>query len=120
MVAPKEEIDGILPAATLIQNLRTSPHLKDGAKGDITRDWGHLNYGLGRYAMSLLWFCYLTGKKPSDVSFIPTLEDTTEGEIKDIQKGHACFTEITKRNLRTVRRAVEKAIKKPFKVSKVI
>lgn len=105
-------IDGVLPAATVIQNLRTS-YLVDGKAGDITRDWGHLNYGVGRYAMALSWYVYLTGGSVEDITFMPTFED----EMKDSPDNKPLFTDVDENNLKVIREAVENAMKTPYSVT---
>ena len=105
-------VDGVIPAATVIQNLRTS-YLKDGSAGDITRDWGHLNYGVGRYAMALLWYVYLTGGSAEDITFMPTFNE----EMKDHPENEAVFTDVTEDNLKIIREAVNNAMKTPYSVT---
>ena len=109
IIAEDENIDGVLPAATLIENLRVSG-FKGGAGGDITRDWGHLNYGLGRYAMALLWYCYLTGGEVTDITFMPTLADATDAERNAVSEGTASFTDVTEENIERIRAAVRAAL----------
>jgi hypothetical protein len=110
IIANDKNIDGIIPAATLIENLRVLG-FKGGAGGDITRDWGHLNYGLGRYAMGLLWYSALTGRDNEDITFMPTLEDATESEKKAVSEGNASFTDVTEENIQKIRDAVKASIK---------
>jgi hypothetical protein len=105
-------IDGVLPAATLIQNLRTS-YLKDGKAGDITRDWGHLNYGVGRYAMAMLWYVYLTGGSVDDIDFIPTLESEYGGDPEKTE----IFTDVNENNLKVIKEAVKNALSAPYSVT---
>ena len=62
-----EEIEGIIPSGTAIQNLRTS-YIGD----KLTRDGYHLNYSIGRYTAALTWFRTLTGTSPDNVSWYPT------------------------------------------------
>lgn len=112
ILMPHPLIDGIIPAATVIQNLRTS-YLKDGKAGDITRDWGHLNYGVGRFAMALAWYVYLTGGSVCDVNFMPTFES----EMKDFPDRAAVFTDVDENNLKVIREAVENALKNPYSVT---
>ena len=117
LIVPNPDIAGILPAATLIENLRTS-YLKSGAGGDITRDWGHLNYGVGRYAMALLWYVYLTGGEVTDIDFMPTKEaDATAGELEAVEQGKASFTDVDENNLKVIRECVINAMKDRFTVT---
>ena len=112
VITDHPEIDGVLPAATLIQNLRTS-YLIDGKAGDITRDWGHLNYGVGRYAMAMLWYVYLTGGSADDIDFMPTLESEYKGnpEYADI------FTDVDENNLKIIKEAIANAMAAPYSVT---
>ena len=62
----KEDIEGVLPAGTAIQNLRTSYF------GDtLTRDGYHLSLDVGRYTAGLTWACAITGASPYDVKRLP-------------------------------------------------
>ena len=111
LILTNENIDGIIPAATLIQNLRTS-YLKDGAAGDITRDWGHLNYGVGRYALGLLFYSYLTGGNIDGITYIPTADDVSVGE-------RPLFTDPGE-NIEVIREAVKNALATPFEVTESV
>ena len=99
-------IDGIIPAGTVIQNLRTSylSSSTDGT-GDINRDWGHLNYGVGRYAVALTFYAYLTGGDINDISYIPTREEITTLPFTDPAK-----------HLDVIREAVSNALDDPFEI----
>ena len=55
LVLREPEFVGVIPSATMRQNLMSS-YLTDK---DISRDYGHMSLGLGRYALGLLWYCYL-------------------------------------------------------------
>ena len=112
VISDQPEIDGVLPAATLIQNLRTS-YLKDGKAGDITRDWGHLNYGVGRFAMAMLWYVYLTGGSPDDIDFLPTLDSEFGGDKERAE----FFTDVDERNLLLIKEAVIAAMNDPYKIT---
>jgi len=115
-VAQTDGIDGVIPAATLIQNLRTS-YLKDGSGGDITRDWGHLNYGVGRYAMALLFYCYLGGGEVTDISIMPRLADAFESIKNAVSEGKGSFTDVDEENLPLIREAVISALEKPYEIT---
>ncbi len=66
-VLKTEGIDGVIPAGTTIQNLRTSYF------GDkLTRDGYHLKYDIGRYAAGLTWFTALTGVPASSLTETPS------------------------------------------------
>ena len=60
-----EEIgaDGIIPSGTLFGKLREAGIQK------LHRDTYHASYGLGRYALGLLWYRYLTGNSVSENTF---------------------------------------------------
>lgn len=96
-VKPTGAFDGIIPAGTAIQNLRTS-YLGD----TLTRDGYHLSYGIGRYTAALTWFARLTGKAPDSIDWIP------EKHMEFIAP-----------NLPAIRQAVKLALEKPFEISKV-
>ena len=117
IIARDENVDGIIPAATLIENLRISG-FKGCKGGDITRDWGHLNYGLARYAMALLWYCYLTGNDVLDITFMPTLDDATDAEKSAVADGKASFTDVTKDNIEKIRAAVRAALDSYYETQK--
>ncbi|WP_025724743.1 DUF4886 domain-containing protein [Acholeplasma granularum] len=90
-IIPNEEIYGIIPAGTAIQNARTS-FLGD----NLTRDGYHLTYDLGRYAAALTWFHKLTGFSLDNISYRPKGVTILEKEV---------FAE-----------AAYNAVKNPFKV----
>ena len=102
-----ELIDGIIPAGTVIQNLRTSylSSATDGT-GDINRDWGHLNYGLGRYALGLIYYAYLTGESIDDFTWVPTI-DMVGSEADG-------FAEITPEKLAIIKDAIKYALANPY------
>ncbi|MBR3778145.1 MAG: DUF4886 domain-containing protein [Clostridia bacterium] len=62
-----ENIDGLIPAGTAIQNLRTS-----GLGDTLTSDGHHLLDTYGDYTASLTWFAAITGKSLDLVDYIPT------------------------------------------------
>ena len=61
----KNEInaDAIIPSGDMFIEL------KNRARGKIHRDTFHASYGLGRYALALLWYRSLTGRSVLDVDF---------------------------------------------------
>lgn len=65
-IIPRDDIYGIIPAGTAIQNVR-SGFLKD----TLTRDGYHLTYDIGRYAAALTWFHKLTGFSLDNIGFRP-------------------------------------------------
>ena len=66
-VLTKEEITGVIPSGTAVQNLRTS-YLGD----TITRDGSHMSYDIGRYTAGLTWLVKLTGASIDDLTWVPT------------------------------------------------
>lgn len=71
--------DGIIPSGEVIEGL-----LESGIK-KIHRDTFHAAYGIGRYALGLIWYASLTGKDVGDIVFMKTDEPILETEI-DIAK----------------------------------
>ena len=74
----KKEIgaDGIIPSGELMELLRLK-----GAEG-IYRDTFHAGYGLGRYAVALLWFKLFTGRSVLNNSFSELDEPASEENLK--------------------------------------
>jgi hypothetical protein len=74
----KQEIgaDGIIPSGELMELLRVN-----GAEG-IYRDTFHAGYGLGRYAVGLLWFKLFTGRSVLNNSFAELDVPVSEGDLK--------------------------------------
>ena len=71
-----ENVMGLIPTATTIQNLRTST-LKDA----LTTDGKHLVDGYGDYAAALTFFCCLTDSTPADTTYRPS---SVTGHIDEI------------------------------------
>ena len=61
--AESEGLDGIIPSGTLLDKLLDSGIEK------VHRDTFHASFGLGRYALALLWFRMLTGKSVAENPF---------------------------------------------------
>jgi hypothetical protein len=61
--AEREGLDGIIPSGTLFGMM-----LDKGIE-KVHRDTFHASWGLGRYALGLLWFRMLTGKSVAENSF---------------------------------------------------
>ena len=74
----KKEIgaDGIIPSGELMELLRLK-----GAEG-IYRDTFHAGYGLGRYAVALLWFKLFTDRSVLNNSFSELDEPASEENLK--------------------------------------
>lgn len=77
--------DILLPSGELMQKL-----LESGIE-KVHRDGYHLRYGLGRYAVGLLWYKLLTGNDVMDNTFCSFYEEVSEEEIKIAKK---CVSEI--------------------------
>ncbi|MBQ2876101.1 MAG: DUF4886 domain-containing protein [Clostridia bacterium] len=104
-----KNIDGIIPAGTVIQNLRTSyldTSASNGKAGDINRDWGHLNYGVGRYSVALTFYAYLTGGDINDISYIPTKDEISSRPFTEIEP-----------NIDVIREAITNALENPFEIT---
>ena len=67
--------DGVIPSGTLFQYL-----LSSGAE-TVHRDTFHASYGLGRYALGLLWYKVLTGNPVVDNTFADFDEPVPAEEI---------------------------------------
>ena len=93
-VLADELIDGIIPSATTMQNMRTS-HLGD----TLTRDGFHASYDYGRYSLGLTWMKALTGLSPENVDWVP-----------------ADYTYVAD-NLDLIHEAVNNAVEKPYEVT---
>ncbi|MBQ2875669.1 MAG: DUF4886 domain-containing protein [Clostridia bacterium] len=114
-VTSNSAFDGLIPSATMIQYLRDhglTDATKDDAgnwtAGDITRDWGHMNYGLGRYAIGLLYYAYLTGESVDDITWVPT-PDMVAGTSEATG-----FAEIDAEKLALIKEAIKYALANPY------
>ena len=74
-VAEAEGFDGIIPSGDLFSLMLDSGIEK------IHRDTFHASLGLGRYALGLLWFRYLTGMSVMENCFSDFDEPVEQGEI---------------------------------------
>ena len=89
-----EDIEGVLPSGTAIQNLRTSYF------GDtLTRDGHHLSLDVGRFTAGLTWACATTGISPFEITKVPAGCANVADDLPAIQE------------------AVENAIINPFSVT---
>ena len=75
-IAQEIGADGIIPSGTLFGKLREAGIQK------LHRDTYHATYGLGRYALGLLWYRYLTGNKVAENPFADPDEPISEEEYK--------------------------------------
>lgn len=71
---------GIIPGGKLMQNL-----LKNGIE-KVHRDTFHATYGLGRYALGLLWYRMLTGESVAEIPFNDFDEPVPAEEIAIAKK----------------------------------
>ena len=69
------EADGLIPSGQLLEDL-----LANGI-ADVHRDNLHVTYGLGRYALGLLWYRMLTGCSVADNTFCDFDEPVSQDEI---------------------------------------
>lgn len=66
----------LIPCGDVIRYLRNTPEFNyPGGGMSLNRDGFHLSWDYGRYAAGLTWFCFLSGKKPETVSFVPVVEE---------------------------------------------
>jgi hypothetical protein len=73
-------VDGIIPAGQCMQNL-----IANGIE-KVHRDTFHADFGVGRYAIALTWYGYLTGNSVEGNSFSEFDQPISEKEIKIAQK----------------------------------
>ena len=76
-VMRNNEMIGIIPTATAIQNLRTST-LRD----DLTKDGVRLT-DYGAYAAALTWYAILTGESAADVTYRPAAVKSRFAELAE-------------------------------------
>lgn len=72
--------DGIIPSGTLFGKLREAGIPK------LHRDTFHATFGLGRYALGLLWYHVLTGKPVADNSFADPDEPISPEEYAAVKQ----------------------------------
>lgn len=72
--------DGIIKSGELIYCLY------ENGLSPVWRDYGHLSYGIGRFAVGLLWYKVLTGNDIMENTFIDTDEPISCEELKIIKK----------------------------------
>lgn len=109
IVLKHEEFVGVIPAATMRQNMM-STYLTDR---DISRDYGHMGLGFGRYALGLLWYSYLTGGSSDDICFIPMRDDVAPELLKRFD-----FDEVTEEKMIIAKEAISNAIAHPYEITK--
>ena len=72
--------DGVIPSGTLFGKLREAGIAK------LHRDTFHASFGLGRYALGLLWYRYLTGNKVAENPFADPDEPISNEEYAIAKK----------------------------------
>lgn len=95
-ISENELFDGLIPAGTVVQNLRTSIF-----RDRLERDNFHMSLVLGRYAQSLLYACIVTGKTVADCKYYPV--DSASGLNSD--------------TVEVIRESVRNAINHPYEVT---
>ena len=78
----------------------------------LHRDYAHLSMGLGRYALGLMWYCYLTGEAPESIDFRPSYEDVE----MDLGNGASKlnFIPVEDDDFSIISAAIKNAISKPY------
>ena len=79
--------DIMIPSGELFENLLSSDIKK------VHRDTFHASYGLGRYAIGLLWYTVLTGNDITNNTFCNFDEEVTHEEVAIAKK---CVKEVAK------------------------
>ena len=79
-IASEISADGIIPSGTLLGKL-----IKEGIPS-VHRDGSHASFGLGRYALGLLWYRILTGNSVADNSFADPDEPISPKEYSVAKK----------------------------------
>ncbi|MBQ8183158.1 MAG: DUF4886 domain-containing protein [Clostridia bacterium] len=78
--AQEIKADFIIPSGEMFQTL-----LANGIE-KVHRDTYHASYGLGRYALGLLWYAVLTGNDVKDNKFSSFDEEISQTEIEIIKR----------------------------------
>ncbi len=74
------EPDFFIPSGALVEKM-----LSRGIE-NVYQDQSHMSYGVGRYALGLLWYKTLTGRPIDAVDFRDTRTALTESEIKTVKE----------------------------------
>ena len=109
IVLSNDEFVGVIPAATMRQNMMSS-YLTDE---DIARDYGHMGLGFGRFVLGLLWYSYITGGSVDDISFIPT-----PYEVHPELLERFVFDEVTEEKMIIAKEAITNALAHPYEITK--
>lgn len=100
-IMEKTQVKSIIPAGTVIMNLRASD-FNTPAANEFTRDGYHLSKGVGRYAAACVWFEYLLSPN-YDISVVGN-----PLRLPDLE------TPVTDENARQLQEAAVQAVKKPW------
>ena len=96
-VLTRDKIAGVIPAATVMQNMRSS-YLGN----NITTDGVHAKNGMAKYAIALLWYSVFTGGSLEQVEWLP---------------GTAASKESILEHYDVIIETVENALKNPYEVT---
>lgn len=100
------KFSGVISSLELICQLR-----KNGITYEqLHRDYAHLSMGLGRFALGLMWYCYLTGDSPESITYRPTLNDVEE----DLNHGEHKYVPVEDGDFSIIAEAIRNAIAKPY------
>ena len=84
------DADGIIPSGEVFQALLTNGIEK------VHRDMFHASFGLGRFALGLIWYAVLTGRDVEGIAFSDFAEEVTPQQIAIVKK---CVKEVAKKYL---------------------
>ena len=79
--AQENQVDGVIPSGALIERMVREPSLPN-----LYYDEFHASRGLGRYALSLVWFRTLTGASVSGNTFRDFDEPIDEADVLTAQR----------------------------------
>lgn len=112
-VMSETECTVMIPMGTAIQNLRSSS-LNDPERMDMTRDYAHLDYGIGRYCASCTVFETLI----SPVTGITLENNSYRDDTENALMGYVT-TPINDKNVPIARRAAHEAVLSPYTVTQI-
>ena len=82
------DADGIIPSGEVFQALLTNGIEK------VHRDMFHASFGLGRFALGLIWYAVLTGRDVEGIAFSDFAEEVTPQQIAIVKK---CVKEVAEK-----------------------
>ncbi len=100
------KFSGVISSLELICQLRENGITYD----QLHRDYAHLSMGLGRFALGLMWYCYLTGESPESITYRPSPEDVEA----DLNHGEHKYVPVTDGDFAIICDAIRNAIEKPY------